>query len=76
MYAAGIESSAWVLRDAGARLSRIAGFNFKWGSRVLLDPKDPKSVYISTFGGGVWHGAVTTEPAVLDIATPEMEPRP
>ncbi len=76
VYAAGFESSAWVSRDAGGHWKRIAGFDFKWGNRVVLDPKDPTSVYITTFGGGVWHGSVTTEAAVLDIATPEMEVRP
>lgn len=74
VYAAGFESSAWVSRDSGRHWLRIAGFNFKWGHRVVLDPDDAKKVYITTFGGGVWHGAVTTEPAVLDIATPEMDP--
>jgi photosystem II stability/assembly factor-like uncharacterized protein len=76
VYAVGFESSAWVSRDGGARWNRIAGYNFKWGHRVVLDPDDSRQVYISTFGGGVWHGAVTTKPAVLDIATPEMQPRP
>jgi|SRR6187402_21029 len=76
VYAAGFESSAWVSRDRGNHWNRIAGYNFKWGHRVLLDPDDSGKVYISTFGGGVWHGTVTTRPAVLDIATPEMEPRP
>jgi photosystem II stability/assembly factor-like uncharacterized protein len=75
VYASGFESSAWVSRDSGHHWQRIAGFNFKWGHRVVPDPEDEKKIYITTFGGGVWHGAVTTEPATLDIATPEMEPR-
>lgn len=74
VYACGFESSAWVSRDAGAHWQRISGFNFKWGHRVVLDPQDSHKIYITTFGGGVWHGEVTTEPATLDIATPEMEP--
>ena len=80
VYASGFESSAWVSRDSGAHWQRIAGFDFKWGHRVVLDPEDLNKIYITTFGGGVWHGQVTTEPAIpdasaiLDIATPEMEP--
>ncbi len=74
VYASGFESSAWVSRDFGGHWHRISGFNFKWGHRVVLDPADEKKVYITTYGGGVWHGEVTTEPASLDIATPEMEP--
>ena len=74
VYAAGFESSAWVSRDFGRHWQRISGFNFKWGQRVMLDPEDAGMVYVTTFGGGVWHGKVTTQPAVLDIATPQMEP--
>ncbi|HVT99367.1 MAG TPA: hypothetical protein VHE33_17825, partial [Acidobacteriaceae bacterium] len=74
IYACGFESSAWVSRDAGIHWQRISGFNFKWGHRVVLDPEDSHMIYITTFGGGVWHGQVTTDPAILDIATPEMEP--
>ncbi len=57
LYAAGFESSAWRSSDRGEHWSRIAGFNFKWGHRVMPDLEDPKMIYISTFGGGVWHGA-------------------
>lgn len=74
VYACGFESSAWVSRDSGSHWQRISGFNFKWGHRVVLDPQDARKIYITTFGGGVWHGLVTTDPATLDIATPEMEP--
>jgi hypothetical protein len=35
---------------------RIKGFNFKWGQRVIPDPRDPRMLYITTFGGSVWHG--------------------
>jgi photosystem II stability/assembly factor-like uncharacterized protein len=74
IYACGFESSAWVSRDSGIHWQRISGFNFKWGHRVVLDPEDSHKIYITTFGGGVWHGQVTTDLAILDIATPEMEP--
>jgi photosystem II stability/assembly factor-like uncharacterized protein len=74
VYACGFESSAWVSRDAGSHWQRISGFNFKWGHRVIPDPQDARKIYITTFGGGVWHGLATIDPATLDIATPEMEP--
>jgi hypothetical protein len=69
------EFSAWVSRDFGAHWQRISGFNFNWGHRVVLDRQDWDKVYISTFGGSVCQEQVTTEPAPLDIATPEMEIR-
>ena len=37
----------------------MPGYNFKWGRRVIPDPYDPKMVYITTFGGSVWHGPAT-----------------
>jgi len=59
IYAAGFESSAWRSTDAGASWRRITGFNFKWGHRVIPDPADAHKIYVTTFGGGVWHGPAT-----------------
>ena len=74
LYAAGFESSAWRSADRGLHWSRIPGFNFKWGHRVIPDPLHHDSVYITTFGGGVWHGAINGQPLPVDIATPALEP--
>ena len=56
LYAAGFESSAWRSTDRGNHWTRISGFNFKWGQRVVPDPADHNKVYITTFGGSVWRG--------------------
>jgi len=74
LYAAGFESSAWRSTDRGLHWARIPGFNFKWGQRVIPDPLDHDKVYITTFGGSVWHGSVTGEEKAVDIATPALEP--
>jgi hypothetical protein len=74
LYAAGFESSAWRSSDRGEHWSRIDGFNFKWGHRVMPDLEDPKMIYISTFGGGVWHGPSVDGKPRPDIATPELAP--
>jgi photosystem II stability/assembly factor-like uncharacterized protein len=74
LYAAGFESSAWISHDAGEHWIRIPGFNFKWGHRVTPDPDNPKAIYITTFGGGVWHGSVDGKDRPVDIATPELQP--
>ena len=74
LYAAGFESSAWRSTDRGEHWTRIPGFNFKWGQRVVPDPLDRDKVYITTFGGSVWHGSVTGKPEPVDIATPVLEP--
>jgi photosystem II stability/assembly factor-like uncharacterized protein len=74
LYAAGFESSAWRSTDRGLHWARIPGFNFKWGQRVIPDPLDHGEVYITTFGGSVWHGAINGQQRPVDIATPELEP--
>ncbi|MGB7844326.1 MAG: hypothetical protein WBL63_01830 [Candidatus Acidiferrum sp.] len=74
LYAAGFESSAWTSKDQGESWTRISGFNFKWGHRVITDPENRNKVYITTFGGGVWHGSVDGENRPLDIITPELRP--
>ncbi len=74
LYAAGFESSAWRSVDKGRHWTRIAGCNFKWGQRVMPDLEDQRMVYITTFGGGVWHGLSRGDARGEDIATPELSP--
>ena len=74
LYAAGFESSAWRSADRGLHWVRIPGFNFKWGHRVIPDPLHRDEVYITTFGGSVWHGAINGAQHGGDIATPVLEP--
>jgi photosystem II stability/assembly factor-like uncharacterized protein len=74
LYAAGFESSAWRSTDRGEHWSRIPGFNFKWAYRVIPDPVDRDKLYVSTFGGSLWHGSKVGRDAPLDIATPELNP--
>jgi hypothetical protein len=65
---------AWRSSDRGERWRRIAGFNFKWGHGVIPDRLEEDSVYVSTFGGSVWHGSVNGQPKPLDVMTPIPEP--
>jgi photosystem II stability/assembly factor-like uncharacterized protein len=74
LYAAGFESSVWRSVDRGLHWSRIPGFNFKWAHRVIPDPNDHNQIYVTTFGGSVWHGSVNGKNEPLDIATPALQP--
>ena len=56
LYATGFESAAWRSADRGLTWKPIPGFDFKWGHRVIADPQDRGMIYITTFGGSVWHG--------------------
>lgn len=69
-YACGFNSSAYYSEDGAKTWTRIKGFNFKWGHRVIPDPSDPELIYIATFGGGLWHGPAKGDPmATEDILT-------
>jgi len=56
IYAAGFKASAWRSADRGLTWRRIPGFDFKWAHRVIVDPRDPARIFITTFGGSVWYG--------------------
>lgn len=71
LYICGFDAGAYRSTDAGAHWSRIRGFNFKWGHRVIVDPQDESKIYIATYGGSVWHGPAAGDPnATEDILTP------
>jgi photosystem II stability/assembly factor-like uncharacterized protein len=71
LYAAGFESSVWKSVNRGEGWTRVKGYNFKWGQRVIPDPQDPKMIYVCTYGGSIWHGPADGDPeAVEDIVTP------
>ncbi len=66
LYICGFDAGAYRSTDAGQHWTRIQGYNFKWGHRVIVDPSDPAQIYITTYGGSVWHG-----PAAGDLAAAE-----
>ncbi len=68
LYIAGFDAAAFRSSDRGAHWTRIEGYDFKWGHRVILDPNDPAQIYIATYGGGVWHG-----PAAGSANPPEAD---
>ena len=71
IYACGFDAAAWRSSDAGVTWTRMRGYTFKWGHRVVMDPVDPTQIYITTYGGSVWHGPAAPGPGV-----PEDIPNP
>jgi len=68
LYMCGFDQAAYRSTDRGETWTRIRGYNFKWGQRVVVDPVDPSQIYVTTFGGSVWHGPAAGDPnAVEDV---------
>jgi len=66
LYASGFDQAAYRSADRGLTWTRLGGFNFKWGHRVIPDVADPAKVYVTTFGGSVWHGPATGDPTAVE----------
>ncbi len=62
LYACGFDQAAFRSTDRGLTWTRIRGYNFKWGQRVVPDPRDASKIYVTTFGGSVWHGPAAGDP--------------
>jgi photosystem II stability/assembly factor-like uncharacterized protein len=75
LYASGFDQSAIRSSDRGLSWRRLRGYNFKWGHRVVLDPLDPENVYVTTFGGSVWHGPAGGDPAAVEDVVPSDQLR-
>jgi photosystem II stability/assembly factor-like uncharacterized protein len=66
LYICGFDAAAYRSTDAGLHWSRIQGYNFKWGHRVIIDPSDSSKIYITTYGGSVWHGPAAGDPSATE----------
>ena len=70
LYAGGFDQAAFRSTDRGETWTRIRGYNFKWGQRVIPDPKDASKIYVTTFGGSVWHGPAVGDPTAAEDVVP------
>jgi photosystem II stability/assembly factor-like uncharacterized protein len=70
LYACGFDQAAFRSTDRGETWTRIRGFNFKWGQRVIPDPRDASLIYVTTFGGSVWHGPAAGDPHATEDVVP------
>ena len=70
LYICGFDAAVYRSADRGKHWARVAGYNFKWGHRVLMDPADLSKIYVTTYGGGVWHGPAEGDAAHEDVTTP------
>jgi len=50
------DSAAFRSDDRGKTWYRLRGYDFKWGHRPVFDPHNSGMIYLTTFGGGMFHG--------------------
>ncbi|MFC2076863.1 hypothetical protein ACFLT7_07260 [candidate division KSB1 bacterium] len=64
------DSAAWRSDNYGESWERLRGYNFKWGHRPVVDPHNPGMLYLTTFGGSVWHGSAEGYPNAFEDIYP------
>jgi photosystem II stability/assembly factor-like uncharacterized protein len=50
------QNAAYYSEDSGNSWKRIEGYRFKWGQRVIPDLNNPGMIFLTTYGGSVFHG--------------------
>lgn len=50
------ENGLWLSKDNGKTFNPIKGMPFGDCTRVFPDPNNDGAIYVTTFGGSVWHG--------------------
>lgn len=58
-YLVTFHNGAYRSDDHGKTWGKIDGYNFYWGHRAVPDIHDPEKIYITTFGGSLFHGKPT-----------------
>ena len=66
VYIATFNSAAYRSENRGESWSRLGGFNFKWGHRPVPDIHRPGWLYITSFGGSVFHGPAAGIPDTFE----------
>ena len=60
------DHAAYRSDDRGATWFRLGGYNFHWGHRPVVDAHNPDMLYLTTFGGSVWHGPADGVPGAVE----------
>jgi photosystem II stability/assembly factor-like uncharacterized protein len=76
LYITGFDAAAYRSVDRGQHWERIKEFDFKGAHRIFVDPVNPSQIYITTYGGGIWHGPATGSSGSETILNPVPVARP
>ena len=56
--------------NRGMTWRRLGGFNFMMPKNPIVDPYDKRMIYVTTFGGGLWHGPQEGVPGFREDVVP------
>jgi len=62
LYICGFDHVVDRSEDRGKTWKPVRGYNFHWGQRPVVDIHNPDNLYVTTFGGSVWHGPAKGDP--------------
>jgi hypothetical protein len=69
LYFNTFQNAAYRSEDSGDTWQRIEGYRFKWGQRAVPDVNNPDMLYLTTYGGSVFHGPAKGFPGASDDIT-------
>ena len=56
LYARTVSRGLLKSQDRGETWRQVRGLPFRGPNRVTVDPRDHETIWVSTFGGGIWRG--------------------
>lgn len=66
LYINTFQNAAYRSTDGGESWNRIEGYRFKWGQKAVLDINNPEMLYLTTYGGSVFHGPAEGIPGAFE----------
>ncbi len=66
IYINTFNSAAFRSDDRGENWQKLGGYNFKWGHRPVVDPRDSSRLFLTTFGGSVYEGPAAGVPGAFE----------
>ncbi len=56
VYCGTLDAGLWVSQNAGATWTPFTNLPFRGPTNIAFDPQDHTQIYVTTDGGGIWHG--------------------
>jgi hypothetical protein len=67
LFAVTFEGQLMVSEDTGSTWTRLYGFDFRQAHSPFIDPNHPDFLFVTSFGGNIWHGPSGVSPKLGEI---------